>query len=104
VENASNALARQSREKRAPWENGAGKTESLWHPARMSLAEIRAQVRTMSRSDRLSLAEYLDALNQLDDPAVSTEVNAAMQRMDAGRKISEAEVLAAHERLVAEGR
>ena len=53
----------------------------------------------MSRAERLSLAEYLKVLNDLDSPEVREEVNAAMQRMDSGRKIGEEEVLAVHQRL-----
>lgn len=97
-------MGRQPPAIRASVAKGVGVTFPVWHSAFMSLAEIRAQVRTMNRSDRLSLATYLDVLNRLDDPSVSDEVNAAMQRMDAGRKVSEAEVLAAHERLATEGR
>ena len=58
----------------------------------------------MSRAERITLAEYLEILNRLDEPTVREEVNAAMNRMDAGRKVSEEEVLAADRRLVAEGR
>ena len=70
----------------------------------MSLAEIKAELKTMSRTERLTLVEYLEILNRLDDPNVHGEVGAAMQRMDAGRKVTEAEVLAADQRLLAEGR
>ena len=70
----------------------------------MSLAEIKEELKTMTKADRLTLAEYLDILNLVDDPKVREEVNAAMARMDAGRKVSEADVLGAHERLLAEER
>ncbi len=55
----------------------------------------------MSRDERLTVAEYLEVLNQLDDPMVREEVSSAMDRMDSGRKISEDEVYAAHERRLA---
>ena len=58
----------------------------------------------MSRAERLTIAEYLEVLNRLDSPEAREEVDAAMKRMDAGGKISEEEVLAAHQRLLAEGR
>ena len=58
----------------------------------------------MNRAERMTLAEYLEILNQLDDPNVRGEVTAAMKRMDAGRKVTEEEVLAADQRLLAEGR
>ena len=70
----------------------------------MSLAEIKAELKTMDRAGRLTLAEYLETLNRLDEANVREEVNAAMQRMDAGRKVTEEEVFATHERLLAEGR
>ena len=58
----------------------------------------------MSRDERMTLAEYLEILNRLDEPIVREEVNAAMNRMDTGRKVSEKEVLAVHRRLLVEGR
>ena len=70
----------------------------------MSLAEIKAELKTMNRDERMTLVEYLEILNRLDDPNVRQEVSAAMHRMDAGRKVTEEEVLAADQRLLAEGR
>ena len=70
----------------------------------MSLAEIKSELKAMSGAERLTLVEYLEVLNSLDAPEVREEVNAAMDRMDAGCKVSEDEVLAAHQRLLAEGR
>ena len=58
----------------------------------------------MNRAERLTLVEYVEILNRLDEANVREEVNAAMQRMDAGRKVTEEEVLDAHQRLAAEGR
>ena len=58
----------------------------------------------MNRTERMTLVEYLEILNRLDDPNVREEVSAAMQRMDAGRKVTEEEVFAADQRLFAEGR
>lgn len=70
----------------------------------MSLAEIKTELKALSRAERLTLAEYLEVLNRLDAPEVREEVNAAMRRMDGGCKVSEEEVLGEHERLLAEGR
>jgi hypothetical protein len=70
----------------------------------MSLAEIKTELKALSRAERLTLAEYLDVLNRLDAPKVREEVNAAMNRMDKGCKVSEEEVLGEHERLLAEER
>jgi hypothetical protein len=70
----------------------------------MSLAEIKAELKTMNRAERMTLVQYLEILNRLDDPKVHGEVSAAMQRMDAGRKVTEEEVLAADQQLLAEGR
>lgn len=58
----------------------------------------------MNRAERLTLVEYVEILNRLDDANVREEVNAAMRRMDSGRKIAEEEVLDTHRRLLAEGR
>lgn len=70
----------------------------------MGLAEIKAELKTMNRAERMTLVEYLEILNRLDDPNVRGEVGAAMQRMDAGRKVTGEEVLAADQQLLAEGR
>ena len=70
----------------------------------MSLNEIKAELKTMNRAERVTLAEYLEILNRLDDPKVRVEVSDAMQRMDAGRKVTEQEILAVHQQLLAEGR
>ncbi len=70
----------------------------------MSLAEIKAELKTMNRAERLTLVEYVEILNRLDDANVHEEVNAAMRRMVAGRKVSAEEVLDTHRRLLAEGR
>ena len=70
----------------------------------MSLAEIKAELKTMNRAERLTLVEYVKILNRLDEGNVREEVSDAMQRMDAGRKVAEEDVFAAHRRLLAEGR
>lgn len=81
-----------------------GRPRENCHFSTMSLAEIKAELKTMNRAERLTLVEYVEILNRLDDANVHEEVNAAMQRMDAGRKIAEEEVLDTHRRLLAEGR
>ena len=70
----------------------------------MSLAEIKAELKTMNRAERMTLVEYLEILHRLDDPNVRGEVSDAMQRMDTGRKVTEEEVFVADRQLVAEGR
>lgn len=70
----------------------------------MSLAEIKAELKSMNRAERMTLAEYLETLNRLDDPGVREEISTAMQRMDSGRKVTEEEILASHQQLLAEGR
>jgi hypothetical protein len=70
---------------------------------RVSLADIEQEVKTLSRDERLSLEQYIHVLNQLEDPVVRAEIQAAMDRMDRGQKITEEEVYAEHERLLAEG-
>jgi hypothetical protein len=81
-----------------------GRPRENCHFSAMSLAEIKAELKTMNRAERLTLVEYVEILNRLDEANVREEVNAAMQRMDAGRKVTEEEVLDAHQRLLAEGR
>ena len=81
-----------------------GRPRENCHFSTMSLAEIKAELKTMNRAERLTLVEYVEILNRLDDANVREEVNAAMRRMDAGRKIAEEEVLDTHRRLLAEGR
>ena len=62
------------------------------HLRRMSLAEMKEKLQTLSLADRLSLEEYLHVLNRIDDPEVQREVNEAMARMDAGQKVTSAEL------------
>ena len=57
----------------------------------MSIAEIKEELKTMSRRQRLSLEEYLHVLNRIDDPKVQREVDEAMARMDAGNYVTEKE-------------
>lgn len=81
-----------------------GRPPENCHFSAMSLAEIKAELKAMNRAERLTLLEYVEILNRLDETNVRDEVNAAMQRMDAGRKVSEEEVLETHRGLLAEGR
>jgi hypothetical protein len=84
-----------------------GRPRENCHFSTMSLAEIKAELKTMNRAERLTLVEYveiLNRLNRLDDANVREEVSAAMRRMDSGRRIAEEEVLDTHRRLLAEGR
>ena len=57
----------------------------------MSIAEIKEELKTMSRRQRLSLEEYLHVLNRIDDPKVQREVDEAMARMDAGNYVTQKE-------------
>jgi hypothetical protein len=81
-----------------------GRPRENCHFSTMSLAEIKAELKTMNRAERLTLVEYVEILNRLDDANVREEVSAAMRRMDSGRRIAEEEVLDTHRRLLAEGR
>jgi hypothetical protein len=81
-----------------------GRPRENCHFSTMSLAEIKAELKTMNRAERLTLVEYVEILNRLDDANVREEVSAAMRRMDSGRKIAEEDVLDTHRRLLAEGR
>lgn len=77
------------------------RSRGIWHLDCVSVAQIKQELKALSRDERLTVAEYLEVLNQLDDPMVREEVSSAMDRMDSGRKISEDEVYAAHERRLA---
>jgi hypothetical protein len=69
----------------------------------MSTTEIRATLDRLSPEDRFYAAAYLHHVSQAEDPAWQQETEAAQAAMDAGRKVTLAQVRALHESLAAQG-
>ena len=70
----------------------------------MSMTEIEAEVRSMSQADRLKLAEKLDFIIHENDPEYQAELSRRVQRMQRGEFVTAEELMAVHERLIAQGR
>jgi hypothetical protein len=70
----------------------------------MSMTEIEAEVRSMSQADRLKLAEKLDFIIHENDPEYQAELSRRVQRMHRGEFVTAEELMAVHERLIAQGR
>lgn len=69
----------------------------------MSLAEIQSQVQAMPPSGRVVLSAYLRHLTRRDTAANRQSLDAAAARMEAGEKVSRAQLVRLHESLKAEG-
>jgi hypothetical protein len=69
----------------------------------MSLAEIQSLVAAMPPAERVVLAAYLRHLSRRDAPANRQALDGAAARMEAGEKISRAQLLQLHETLKAGG-
>lgn len=67
----------------------------------VSLTEIQEEIAKLSDEDREILAAWLALQRETKTPQFRQELGEAMRRMDAGRKVTEEQVEAAHERLVA---
>jgi hypothetical protein len=70
----------------------------------MSFADVKEEVATMSREERLDLAAWIVHLNRKDDPEWLAEIDRRMAAMDAGKKVTQEEVERMHRELVAQGR
>jgi len=70
----------------------------------MSLAEVKASIAGMSRDERLELAALIAHLNRAEDPEFQAELDRRMSAMDAGRKVSEADLEKRHKELSRQGR
>jgi hypothetical protein len=73
------------------------------HRAAMSLTEIQSQVETLPPSERIVLAAYLRHLARRDEAANGRALDAAATRMEAGEKVSRAQLASLHETLKAGG-
>ncbi len=70
----------------------------------MSMTEIETEVRSMNQAERLRLAELLDFVIHENDPEYQAELSRRIARMERGEVVTSEELMAAHLRLVAEGR
>ncbi|MBI5766495.1 MAG: hypothetical protein HZA93_01780 [Verrucomicrobia bacterium] len=69
----------------------------------MSLAEIQSQVEAMPPSERVVLSAYLRHLARRDSVANKQSLDAAAARIEAGEKVSRAQLMRLHETLKAAG-
>jgi len=70
----------------------------------MSLAEIKREIGKLNAQEHEDLENYLRQLRRWKSPARQAELAQIMRDMDEGKKHSEQEVAALHQRLVEEGR
>ncbi|HVU23126.1 MAG TPA: hypothetical protein VHE13_03305 [Opitutus sp.] len=71
--------------------------------AAMSLAEIQSQVKALPPSERVVLSAYLRHLGRRDSAANQQSLDAAAARIEAGEKVSRAQLVRLHETLKAGG-
>jgi hypothetical protein len=69
----------------------------------MSLAELKEQVVELTEEERLDLEAWLVRLRLSNDREWLAEINRRMRDMDAGKKVSQDEVLRVHRELLAKG-
>lgn len=69
----------------------------------MHLAEVKAAILSMSRDDRSEVAALIAHLNRAEDPEYQAELDRRMSAMDAGRKVSEADLEKRHRELSRQG-
>jgi len=69
----------------------------------MSLAEIQSQLKALPPSERVVLSAYLRHLARRDDPANRQALDAAAGRIQAGEKVSRAQLVHLHETLKSDG-
>jgi hypothetical protein len=65
----------------------------------MSVQEIQSQLTKLSPEEQAVVARFLESLRELHSPVFARELAKGHREMDAGRKVSEAELarlLAAH--------
>jgi len=70
----------------------------------MSVAEIKRAVQDLSPDERLDVSHFLRQLALQDDPEWAAELARRLDRSAQGKGHSEAELLAIHQRLIAEGK
>jgi hypothetical protein len=70
----------------------------------MNFAELKEQIAALSPKKRFQLAAFLAGMEEQDASDFHTTLNRRMKAMDAGEKISQAEVKKQHKKLLAKGR
>jgi hypothetical protein len=58
----------------------------------MSVQEIQSQLAKLSPAEQANVARFLDTLRETQSPTFAKELGQRHREMDAGRKISEAEL------------
>ena len=58
----------------------------------MSVQEIQSQLTKLTPEEQASVARFLDSLREVHSPAFARELAVRHREMDAGRKVSEAEL------------
>ena len=69
----------------------------------MSFAELKEKVAELTDEERLDLEAWLVCLRLSNDPEWLAEMDRRMAKMDAGKKVSQEEVLRMHQELIAKG-
>jgi hypothetical protein len=70
----------------------------------MSMAEIKHAVDELSQDDQLELAHYLRQRSLQNDPEWAAELARRLDRLKQGKGYSREDLLAIHNRLIAEGK
>ncbi len=58
----------------------------------MSVQEIQSQLAKLTPLEKANVARFLDTLRETQTPAFASELSQRHREMDAGRKVSEAEL------------
>jgi hypothetical protein len=69
----------------------------------MSFAELKEKVAELTEEERLDLESWLVTLRLTNDPEWLAEMDRRMAGMDAGKKITQEEVMRIHQELLAKG-
>ena len=70
----------------------------------MSLVQLKSEMARLTREEQQALAAHLDFILRDGDPEYLAELNRRAERIERGQKATEADFLAAHQRLLAEGK
>lgn len=70
----------------------------------MSFAELKEKVAVLSAKERHQLAAFLAEIEGENEVEYRALMDKRMKAMDAGKKVTEAELLRRHKKLLAKGR
>jgi hypothetical protein len=70
----------------------------------MSFAEIKDQLPSLTREERIALSHALLDLELTDDQEYRKELDRRMADMDAGKKFTKEDIMRLHRELLAQGR